>query len=93
MSEKKTRPVSLLAGSTAEAPAGEASSKVMKSGEESPDILLALFNSTLETMLANKTARIVGTINTVGADKKAVPTTIIFVYGAVPTANGTLKSA
>jgi len=91
VSGKKTKTENLLAGSTAAAPDGVTYSESMKHGDESPGMLLALLNSTLESLLAIKAARVVGTINTISKDKKEVPTTILFIYNAVPTANGTLK--
>ena len=91
-SEKETKAAVLLAGTTAEAQAGEKSSENLKHGEESAGMLLALLNSPLETMIQSQQARIMGTCMTLHKGKK-VPTTIIFVFDALPTENGTLKNA
>ena len=91
-SVKETRTAARLAGTTAKAQAGEKSNGNMKHGEESTGILLALLNSPLETMIQSQQARIVGTCMTLHNGKK-VPTTIIFVFDALPTENGTLKNA
>lgn len=91
-SVRGTKPAALLAGTTAEAQAGEKSSGSMKHGEESAEMLLALLNSPLETMLQSQQARIMGTCLTLHKGKK-VPTTIVFVFDTLPTENGTLKRA
>jgi len=59
----------------------------MRHGEEPRDMLLALLNSPLETMLNSQQARILGTSLT----PKGMATIVIF-YGTLPTANG-LKEA
>jgi len=89
-SVKETKAAALLAGTTAEAQAGEKSSENMRHGEESAGMLLALLNSPLETMINSQQAKIMGTCLTLHKGKK-VPTTIIFVFDALPTDNGTLK--
>jgi len=91
-SVKETKAAVLLAGTTAEAQAGEKSSESMRHGEESAGMLLALLNSPLETMINSQQAKIMGTCLTLHKGKK-VPTTIIFVFDALPTDNGTLKHA
>jgi len=82
---KPIKDENLLAGLTAEAPAGAKSLPVMKDGNEPPDMLLALLNNVLPSMVNSQQAEIVGTgmIN----NKQA---TIIFFYGTLPTANKTL---
>jgi hypothetical protein len=82
---KKTKGANLLAGSTVEAPDGEKSLPVMKDGEEPPDMLLALLNSPLESMINSQQAMIVGTCLT----RKGVGTLVLF-YGVQPTANNLL---
>ena len=69
------------------AQAGTTSLPVMKDGEETPAMLLALLNSPLETMLNSQQARILGTSLT----PKGMATIVIF-YGTLPAANG-LKEA
>lgn len=83
MSEKRTKPENLLAGSTNEAQAGNPSLPSMKHGEESPAMLLALLNSPLETMIECQQAKILGTCLT-----KHGKSTIILFYGTVPTGEG-----
>jgi len=92
-SVKETKAAALLAGMTAAVQAGEKSSENLKHGEESPEMLLALLNSPLETMIANKLARVVGSAMVIRKDGKAVPTTIIYFYNTEPTGSGTLKHA
>ena len=91
-SEKETKAAALLAGTTDGLQAGEKSNGSMKHGEESAGMLLALLNSPLETMINSQQAKIIGTCLTLHKGKK-VPTTIIFVFDALPTENGTLKNA
>lgn len=91
-SVKETKPAALLAGSTVEVQVGEKLNESLKHGEESTGMLLALLNSPLETMIQSQQAKIMGTCITNHNGAK-VPTTIIFVFDAVPTENGTLKSA
>ena len=86
MSEKETKPASLLAGSTKKAQAGETSLPSMKHGDESPAMLLALLNSPLESMIDSQQAKILGTCLT-----KHGTSTIVIIYGVVPTANNTLR--
>lgn len=82
---RKTKPENLLAGSTAEAQAGTPSLPVMKDGEEPPDMLLALLNNVLPSMIDSQQARIVGTANSRGRR-----VAIVFFYDVVPTANNLL---
>ena len=83
---KRTKDENLLAGSTSEAPAGPTSSESMKHGEESPAMLLALLNSPLQSMIANKQARFLGH----GHFKDGRVGTIVIFYDVQPTANNTL---
>ena len=83
---KKTKSENLLAGSTSTVRAGMESLPVMKHGEEPPDILLALLNSPLQTMLINNQARILGS----GRMRDGRVGTILMIYGAQPTQNGLL---
>jgi len=84
---KRTKTAKQKDGLTAALPAGVKSLPVMKHGEEPRDMLLALLNSPLETMLNSQQARILGTSLT----PKGMATIVIF-YGTLPTANG-LKEA
>ena len=84
---KRTKNARQKDGLTAAPPAGVTSLPVMKHGEEPRDMLLALLNSPLETMLNSQQARILGTSLT----PKGMATIVIF-YGTLPTANG-LKEA
>ena len=84
---KRTKTAKQKDGLTAVHPAGVTSLPVMKHGEEPRDMLLALLNSPLETMLNSQQARILGTSLT----PKGMATIVIF-YGTLPTANG-LKEA
>ena len=81
---KKTKPENVLAGLTSEAQDGRKSSESMRHGDESRGMLLALLNSPLETMIANKQARILGKGLFVGG---SVGTIVIF-YGTEPTDDG-----
>lgn len=83
---KKTKDENLLAGSTSEVLAGDKSNQSMKHGEESQDMLLALLNSPLETLLNSQQAKILGTCLT-----KSGQATIVIFYGVLPTGNGLLK--
>jgi hypothetical protein len=82
---KKTKDENLLAGSTDEAPAGTPSLPVMKHGEETPAMLLALLNNVLMSMIDSQQAQILGT----GRLEKGQCTIVVF-YGTVPTANNLL---
>jgi len=86
---KKTKAENLLAGSTSEAQDGQTSSESMKHGDESPAMLLALLNSPLETMIANKQAVVIGQ----GLFRGKRVGTIIVFYDTEPTANNTLRAA
>jgi hypothetical protein len=55
----------------------------MIDGNETPDMLLALFNNALASMIDCKQARIVGT-----ALSRGRRATIIMVYGTLPTTDG-----
>ena len=83
---KKTNKENLLAGLTNEAQAGAKSQPVMKDGEEPQDMLLALLNSPLKSLLDSQQGKILGTcLNSHGRS------TILILYGVEPTANNTLK--
>ena len=84
---RKTKDENLLAGLTAEAPDGVPSLPVMKDGEEPPDMLLALLNNVLPSMIDSQQARIVGT-----AMSRGRRVSIVFCYDVVPTANYLLTS-
>ena len=57
---RETKTENLLAGSTVKAPAGNQSLPVMKDGEEPPDMLLALFNNALTSLVDSQQAKILG---------------------------------
>ena len=84
---KETKTENLLAGSTKEAPAGVKSSKVMKDGEEPLDMLLALFNNSLTSLVECQQARIMGKVMT----KRGVGT-IVLIYGVEPETANTVAS-
>lgn len=77
----------LLAGLTADPLGGEKSLPVMKDGEEPPDMLLALLNNALPSMINSQQAEIVGTAIT----KRGV-ITIVYFFGVKPTTNNTLEA-
>jgi len=79
---KRIKDENLLAGSTNEAQAGKTLKPVMKHGEEPPDMLLALLNSPLKSMLDSQQAKILGTCLNHGIS------TIVIFYGVVPTGVG-----
>ena len=79
----ETKKENLLAGSTNQAQDGKKSNPVMKHGEEPPAMLLALFNSPLESMINSQQAKVLGTCLT-----KHGKSTIVIFYGALPTADG-----
>ena len=83
---KRTKTAKQKDGLTAAPPAGVTSLPVMKHGEEPHDMLLALLNSPLETLMQCQQARVIGTAHT----PKGTATIVIF-YGTQPTANGTLS--
>lgn len=83
---KETKNENLLAGLTAEARAGETSSPVMKDGNEPQDMLLALLNNALSSMINSQQAKILGTVMT----KKGVGT-LVLVYGVKPETANSLK--
>lgn len=84
MNEIKTE--NLLAGLTAKAPAGKPSSPVMKDGEEPPDMLLALLNSPLASMVDSQQARVLGR----GLFRGRVGT-ILVIFDALPETANSLK--
>lgn len=57
---KETKTENLLAGLTEKAPDGIPSLPVMKDGEEPPDMLLALFNNALTSLVDSQQAKILG---------------------------------
>lgn len=86
MSEtKKENP---LAGSTKTAQAGEKSLPVMKHGEETPAMLLALLNSPLVSMINSQQAKFVGT----GLNREGKFFTLVMFYGVEPTTANTLQA-
>ena len=84
----ETKKEKLLAGLTEEAPAGQTSLQAMKDGEEPQDMLLALFNNALASLVDSQQARIMGKV----LSKKGVGTLVI-VYGAEPESANRLKAA
>lgn len=86
MNETKT--VNPSAGSTKTAQAGLKSSPVMKDGEEPRDMLLALLNNSLVSLVDCQQAKIMGRVMT----KSGVGTLVIF-YGVVPTSEKTVGEA
>ena len=89
---KETKDVNPQDGLTKTAQVGAKSLPVMQDGKEPPDMLLALLNNALPSLVDSQQAKIMGTCLTLHKGKK-VPTTIIFVFDALPTENGTLKNA
>lgn len=86
MKEPKTEKPS--AGLTEETQGGVKSLPVMKDGNEPPDMLLALFNNALTSLVDSQQARIMSKVLT----KKGVGTVII-VYGVEPLTANSLKAA
>ena len=86
MSETKTE--SQLAGLTKKARVGAKSSPVMKDGNEPPDMLLALFNNALMSLVDSQQAKIAGKVLT----KRGVGT-LILVFGVEPETANRLKKA
>ncbi|RPJ29411.1 MAG: hypothetical protein EHM33_00770 [Chloroflexi bacterium] len=82
---KETKDENQLDGLTAEAQGGTGSLPVMSDGKEPPDMLLALLNNVLPSMINSQQAKILGT----GRFDGAVGTLII-VYGVQPTSNNLL---
>jgi hypothetical protein len=82
---KPIKDENLSAGLTAEVQAGKTFSPVMRDGNETPDMLLALLNNVLQSMINSQQAEIIGT-GTINSQQA----TIIFFYGVQPTANKTL---
>ena len=80
-----TKRVNLLAGSTVEVQDGRTSLPVMQDGNEPPDMLLALLNNVLPSIINSQQAKILATCLT----SKGKATLVIF-YGVVPTANNLL---
>ena len=76
----------LLAGLTEEVPGGRKSLPAMRDGEEPPDMLLAILNNVLPSMINSQQAKILATCLTVRG--KA---TIVLFYDVEPTENGILK--
>lgn len=88
MSETKT--ASQQDGLTAKAPHGAKSLPVMKDGEEPPDMLLALLNNALGSMIDCQQAKILGKARLIH-EKSHVVGTIIVVYGVEPDTANSLK--
>ena len=74
-------------GLTAAPLAGAKSSPVMTDGDETPEMLLALLNNALVSMINSQQARIMGT-----ALNRGRRATVIIVYGVEPTANNSLRA-
>lgn len=72
-------------GLTEKAQDGTKSWKVMKDGEEPPDMLLALLNNVLPQMVDSQQVVILGTA--VYGNRKV---TLLAIYDVMPTANNTL---
>ena len=87
-SGSETRDGGLLAGSTSAVQDGMASLPVMRDGEEPPDMLLALLNNALMSLVDSQQAKILGRVLT----KRGVGTWII-VYGVEPDTANRLKMA
>lgn len=87
---KETKTENLLAGSTKEVQAGGKSSPVMKDGEEPPDMLLALLNNALTSLIDCQQAKILGKARFV-REKGQVVGTILVVYGVEPETANSLK--
>lgn len=83
----ETKDENLLAGSTSEVPAGTASSPVMKDGEEPPDMLLALLNNALTSMVDSQQAVILGSARLNGR-----VCALLAVYDAEPATANTLRA-
>ena len=84
----KTKSENLLAGSTKNLLAGEKSLPVMKHGEETPAMLLALLNSPLASMINSQQAKFVGT----GLNRQGRKFTLVMFFEVVPTTANTLQS-
>ena len=82
---KETKDASLLAGSTNEVPDGMESLPVMKDGEEPPDMLLALLNNVLPSLVHSQQVKIMGT-----ARLRGRKVTLLAVYDVVPTSGNLL---
>lgn len=83
---KETKTENLLAGSTKKVQGGAKSSPVMKDGEEPPDMLLALLNNSLGSLVDCQQAKIMAKVMT----KRGVGTLLI-VYGVEPETANSLK--
>ena len=87
---KETKDVNPQDGLTKTAQVGEKFLPVMQDGKEPPDMLLALLNNALPSLVNSQQAKIMGTCLTLHNGKK-VPTTIIFVFEVEPTSANTLN--
>lgn len=83
----ETKDENLLAGSTGEAPDGTASLPVMKDGEEPPDMLLALLNNALASLVDSQQAKILGK-----ALFRGRVGSILVIFDAEPETANTLKA-
>ena len=88
---KETKDENPQDGLTKTAQVGAKSLLVMQDGKEPPDMLLALLNNALPSLVDSQQAKIMGTCLTLHKGKK-VPTTIIFVFEVEPTSANTLES-
>lgn len=77
-------------GLTAKAQLGAKSLQVMKDGEEPPDMLLALLNNALSSMIDCQQAKILGKAKLIHG-KRHIVGTIIVVYGVEPDTANSLK--
>ena len=84
---KRTKTAKQKDGLTAAPPAGVTSLPVMKHGEEPRDMLLALLNSPLESMIDSQHATFVGT----GINREGKYFTLVMFYGVEPTTANTLQ--
>ena len=82
------RKESQLAGLTGKARVGMKSLPVMKDGEEPPDMLLALLNNVLSSLVDSQQAKIAGKVLT----KRGVGT-LILVFGVEPETANRLRKA
>ena len=83
----ETKNVNQLAGSTKTVQDGKTSLPVMKHGSETLDMLLALLNSPLESMIDSQHAKFVGT----GLNREGKFFTLVMFYGVEPTTANTLQ--
>ena len=83
----ETKNVNQSAGSTKTVEAGKTSLPAMKHGEETLDMLLAVLNSPLESMIINEQAKFVGK----GINRHGRSFTLVMFYEVEPTTANTLQ--